>query len=377
MDFPFSAIYNNVKNNCKGGKNMRKLYIDNIRWITVVLVVLYHVIYMFNGIETFGVIGPFSDVQYQDAFQYIVYPWFMLLLFVISGMSARYELEHRSEKEFIKKRTGKLLVPSTLGLLVFWWILGYYNLLIGGGLEQMAAVPKQVLFIIMAVSGIGPLWYIQMLWIFSVLLIWVRRVEKDRLWKLGEKANVPFLVLFAIVIWGAAQILNTPMVVVYRFGIYGAGFFVGYFVLSHDEVMDRLEKCWLPLAVCAVILEAAFTVLYWGRPYAEHSVLDTPLCSLFAWIAVIAALAFMKKWGDISNTLTRWMAAKSWGLYLFHYLFIAMTAYYLTMYTKLPAVLLYLFVAAAGFAGAYLAYEIIRRIPVLRWIVCGIGGKKK
>lgn len=34
------------------------------------------------------------------------------------------------------------------------------------------------------------------------------------------------------------------------------------------------------------------------------------------------------------------------------------------------------FVAAAGFAGAYLAYEIIRRIPVLRWIVCGIGGKK-
>lgn len=103
MDFPFSAIYNNVKNNCKGGKNMRKLYIDNIRWITVVLVVLYHVIYMFNGIEIFGVIGPFSDVQYQDAFQYIVYPWFMLLLFVISGMSARYELEHRSEKEFIKK----------------------------------------------------------------------------------------------------------------------------------------------------------------------------------------------------------------------------------------------------------------------------------
>ena len=122
---------------------MRKLYIDNIRWITVVLVVLYHV---------------------------------------------------------IKKRTGKLLVPSTLGLLVFWWILGYYNLLIGGGLEQMAAVPKPVIFIIMAVSGIGPLWYIQMLWIFSVLLVWGRRVEKDRLWKLGEKADIPFLVLFAIVI---------------------------------------------------------------------------------------------------------------------------------------------------------------------------------
>ncbi len=185
------------------------------------------------------------------------------------------------------------------------------------------------------------------------------------------------LVLFAIVIWGAARILNTPVIVVYRFGIYGAGFFVGYFVLSHDEVMECLEKCWLPLVVCAVILAAAFTVLYWGRPYAEHSVLDTPLCNLFAWVAAIAVLAFMKKWGNISNTFTRWMTAKSWGLYLFHYLFIAMAAYYLTMYTKLPAVLLYLFVAVAGFGGAYLAYEIIRRIPVLRWFICGIGGKKK
>ena len=112
---------------------MRKSYIDNIRWLTVILVVLYHVIYMFNGIETFGVIGPFAKVQYQDAFQYIVYPWFMLLLFLVSGMSARFALNNRSAKEFIRNRTRKLLVPSTLGLLVFWWILGYYNLQIGGG----------------------------------------------------------------------------------------------------------------------------------------------------------------------------------------------------------------------------------------------------
>ena len=40
---------------------MRKVYLDNIRWITVVLVVVYHVIYMYNGVETAGVIGPFAD----------------------------------------------------------------------------------------------------------------------------------------------------------------------------------------------------------------------------------------------------------------------------------------------------------------------------
>ena len=106
---------------------MRKLYLDNIRWITVVLVAIYHVIYMFNGVEIYGVIGPFTEIQYQDVYQYIVYPWFMLLLFVVSGMSARFYLENHTDKEFRKSRTVKLLVPSTLGLFVFQWILGYYN----------------------------------------------------------------------------------------------------------------------------------------------------------------------------------------------------------------------------------------------------------
>ena len=99
---------------------MRKTYVDNIRWMTVILVVIYHVIYMFNGVVTSGVIGPFAPVQYQDAFQYVVYPWFMLLLFVISGMSARFDLNRHTDREFLKSRTVKLLVPSTVGLFVFW-----------------------------------------------------------------------------------------------------------------------------------------------------------------------------------------------------------------------------------------------------------------
>ena len=64
---------------------MRKTYIDNIRWITVLLVVIYHVVYMFNGVTGVGVIGPFSGFQPQDAFLYIVYPWFMFLYVVISS----------------------------------------------------------------------------------------------------------------------------------------------------------------------------------------------------------------------------------------------------------------------------------------------------
>ena len=223
--------------------NTRRIYLVNIRWITVVIVVIYHIIYMFNGVQPFGVIGPFKKHQLQDAFQYVVYPWFMALLFVVSGMSARYYLEKHDTKTFVREKTRKLLVPSTIGLLVFQWILGYYNMKISGAFESFESVPGIVRYMIMAISGIGVLWYIQVLWIFSMLLLLVRKFERDRIWKKGEKTPVWLLVLLTVCVYGFSQVLNTPVVTVYRFGIYGFCFFTGYFIFSHDFMYQSGTSC--------------------------------------------------------------------------------------------------------------------------------------
>jgi peptidoglycan/LPS O-acetylase OafA/YrhL len=357
---------------------MRKTYIDNIRWITVGLVVIYHVIYMFNGVTQHGIIGPFHANQPQDLFQYIVYPWFMLLLFVVSGMSARFELNKVTAKEFVRKRTRKLLVPSTIGLMVWGWVMGYYNMLISGAFEQMGAVPKPILFLIMCVSGTGPLWYIQLLWLFSILLLLIRKIDKDRLWSFCKGAGVAVALVLTVVIYGAAQILNTPVVVVYRFGIYGAGFLIGYFVFSHDEVMDRLERKWILLSLLGAASGVLFVVMYWGRSYPDHEVLDTFVCNLFAWLGTLGVLAFMKKWGGFENRFTNFMKKWSFGLYVFHYLPIAVSAWYLKMYApQLPPVIIYMLVGVSGFAGAFLLNGIISKIPVIRWCVLGIRKEKK
>lgn len=86
---------------------MRKYYIDNIRSLTIILVVIYHVIYIFNSIVVDGVIGPITNTHLLDGVQYILYPWFMLILFIISGMCAKYYLENHSEREFVKARKGR------------------------------------------------------------------------------------------------------------------------------------------------------------------------------------------------------------------------------------------------------------------------------
>ena len=355
----------------------RKLYLDNIRWVTVVLVVIYHVIYMFNGVQPFGVVGPFRERQLQDGFLYLVYPWFMVLLFVVSGMSARYALQSRTAKQFLQDKTRKLLVPSTIGLFAFQWILGVYNLKISGGVD-LAAVPKPALYLITVLSGVGPLWYIQMLWLFCVLLLILRKIEKDRVWNFCSKAPVWSIVLLAIVLYGSAQVLNTPVVTVYRFGIYGFGFFAGCFLFSHEEVMARLCRGWWMYDLTAAVLGITYTLRYFGENYALAPVLNNLHACVYCWFAILGILTTMKNYADTANGFTRWMGKKAWGLYIFHYLPIAVIAYELhTHAPDTPEVLVYLLVSIGAFAGAFLLDACISRVPVLRWCVLGIKKEKK
>ena len=39
----------------------RKFWIDNLRWVTVLLVLLYHVIYFYNNKGVFGGVGGFGN----------------------------------------------------------------------------------------------------------------------------------------------------------------------------------------------------------------------------------------------------------------------------------------------------------------------------
>lgn len=358
---------------------MRKCYLDNIRWITVVLVVIYHVSFIFSAVIPKGMaIPPFKEVQYQDGIQYFLYPWFMVLLFVVSGICARTALDKYGIREFVKMRTRKLLVPSTIGLFVFQWILGYVNMSIAGAFDVMGDnVPMVALYPIMAISGTGALWFIQTLWIFSILLVLVRKFEKGKLFERTKNTSLVGLILLGIPLWIFAQIFNTPVVTVYRFGIYGFAFFVGYFILAHENVMEKIEKAWLPLVIIALASGVAYTFYYFGQEYAVDPVIDSPFSIAYAWIMVLAVFGFMKKFGNWNTKFTQWMGKQSFGLYVFHYLTIAAAALWICHYHNLSALPSYLITAVSGFAGSWILNGVISRIPMVRWCVLGIKRKEK
>ncbi len=357
---------------------MRKLYLDNIRWVTVVLVVLYHVFYMYNAEGLPGTAGKITDleIQYYDIYQYIVYPWLMMLLFIVSGASARYALERHTGREFIKARTVKLLVPVSLGLLTFQFIQGYINMSLSGAADSpdMPLVGKIIACIL---SGIGVLWYLQVLWIFSLVIVLVKKIDKDRLWKICAKTPVWVLILLGAAVYGAGQILNTPIIVCYRFGLYGLSFLIGYFIFSHDEVIEKTKKFFWLFAAAAAGLCISFCAMYFGQNYADNPVYRSPLFLLFGWFGSLAMISGFAKFFDKENAFTKWMNSHSWGLYIFHYLGISAVALYLAKPGLIPAWASYLLSTIAGFALAYGLYFIISRIPFFRWTVLGITKKKE
>ena len=355
---------------------MRRHYLDNIRWITVCLVVLYHVIYMYNSITVFGVIGPFRKVQYQDVLMYLLYPWFMVLLFIVAGMCSRYYLENHSVKAFVRARTRKLLVPSTIGLLVFGWIQGYFNMKISNAFDTLPeTMPGMITYLIMALSGTGVLWFIQLLWFFSMILALIRKFERGKWYAHTAGWSVPVLTLLVLPVWLSGLVLNTPIISVYRFGLYGFTFFLGYFVFAHDEVVDRLSKyrfLFIPLSILTGIL---YVYLHFGDNYAIMPVVGSLSAVVFAWCTILAILGGMKIWGDRSNAVSTFLSKRSYGLYVFHYLPLSIAAYFMHKYTDLGPLSSYLIAGVTSYAGGLLLYEVISRIPVLRW--CVLGERRK
>lgn len=350
---------------------MRKYYLDNIRWITVVLAALYHVIYMFNGVVTDLTVGPFHRVQYQDGLQYLLYPWFMVLLFVAAGACSRYALERRTPGAFLAERTRKLPVPSTIGLFVFQWIGGYVNMKVTNPFALPAETPVFVRYLILSVSGVGVLWFIQTLWIYSVLLLPVRKFESGKLYKYAEKFSVWELLLLAVPLWLSARVLNTPVIPVYRFGIYGAAFFPGYFVFANGVVAERLSRHWPPLSAIALTTGIAYALRYFGENYAVAPVVNSPFSIAYGWFAVLSVFAVAKKFGDRTSPFAIWMGKRSFGLYAFHYPLLS-AALWICKCNGLHAAPSYLIAGLAAFAGSWVLYELISRIPVVRWCVLGI-----
>lgn len=358
---------------------MRKRYLDNIRWITIILVVIFHIFFYYNNIGTepmfAGAAAYNGKITFAGIFQYFVHPWFMLLLFVVAGMSAKYALQSRTNKEFLRGRVDKLLVPSTLGVLAFGWVGGYVIYLHTASANILAETPAFVKLIIIWSSGIGALWFCHVLFLATLILILVRKIVSKFSGNKEKTGNrFPLWILFVLmyfILWGGSHILNMPLITAYRLGIYIPAFLFGYYVFSREDVIEKLKKNVLPLLVLAVAAGIYYISRSYGKNYTEVSVLSRWDLNLYAFLMVLLVLGAGARFLDWHNAFTDYMQRSSFGIYVFH-IPVMLVINYLLVDKNLPMGAVYGIEFCGALAGSLLLYEVVRRIPVLRYWILGI-----
>jgi hypothetical protein len=354
----------------------RKHFIDNIRSITVVMVIFYHVFYLFNSAGVISNIGV-TGIPAFDTLCYFVYPWLMTIMFLVAGISARYALQKRTVKHFLKERAQKLLIPLFGGMFLLGWINGWviyrYNDIFGGN-----SVPVFIKYFVFCFIGMGPLWFNLQLFIVSMVLLVIYKIDKkDRLWAFSGKANIFVLIAIVILFWGSSFLLNTPILTTFRNGIYLFVFFAGYCIFSHDKIIETLAKFRFPLLAAGTILGVIEVYCFYGKSFGDDNCLQHPLTNLYSWIMMLAILGCSRKYLDKTNRFLDYVKSRSFFWYLCHYPIMVLMAYTLVTVFKFPFVFNYILLLVSAFGATVLFSEIVRLIPVLRYLLFGMRNKTK
>ena len=117
-------------------QNTRKHYIDNLRWLTILILIPYHTAMAWNVWGEPNYIF-FEGNKIISSIIVFFSPHFMPLLFVLAGISAKFALQKRTNKEFLAERTKKLLIPCFFGTIALMPIMTFladcFNFSYSGG----------------------------------------------------------------------------------------------------------------------------------------------------------------------------------------------------------------------------------------------------
>lgn len=349
---------------------MRKYFIDNLRWISILLLFPYHTCMIYNNFgENFYVKG--EEISLLSSFIQICYPWFMPLLFVIAGISTCYALEKRTTKQYIQERVSKLFIPLVSGILLLIPIQTFYaekfhNGYSGGYFKQYILFFTKETDLTGYTGGFTPahLWFILYLFIISLIalpiVIKYKNISKKiKLDKLSVFKILPMFFIFGVM----SFILDIEGK---SLGEFFALFMLGYIVLSDDTIQAKLDKSRWYLSGAVVVL-TVLNLLFRNIWFCSYGLAYDVFSGFLSWIGILSAIGMGKHYLDFQNKFTNYFSRASFPIYFFHQSVLVLVAYYTFMVTY--SILLQVIIIMVGtFILTMVIYEVFKRIGFTKFL---------
>lgn len=149
----------------------RLAFIDNLRVLLTVLVVLHHAALTYGNIPMWFYAEPAQDPTggLLDMFVALNQTFFMGFFFLASGIFVPGSTDRRGSKPFLRGRVIRLGVPLLLFLLLMRPIIA-----VPGYLEHGAGEMPYWLYFLVTWTP-GPMWFVETLLVFSLAYVMLRR----------------------------------------------------------------------------------------------------------------------------------------------------------------------------------------------------------
>lgn len=297
----------------------------------------------------------------------LVSPWFMSVLFVIAGISARYSLEKRGTRDFIKERVRKLLIPFIIGLI---FLVPFQTLYARKFFfNYHGEVRNHFKYFFTHFSDLngydgmfilGHLWFLLYLFIiaFTTLLV-IKKIPFNRVERKIDKVNLFQIILLFIPAFVAHYIGNFEG---QSLGKYALLYLFGYYLFTDGFIKKVFDHKKILLSLFS-ISQILLVILYF-----KYSYYGNLFVSFVEWLGILSCITLGNLFLDRENKITNYFKKSSFSIYILHQTILVIVGYYSFMMNN-NIILQICMILFGSFIVTIFFYEIISRIPILKKVI--------
>ncbi|MBQ8122004.1 MAG: acyltransferase [Ruminococcus sp.] len=354
---------------------MRKHYIDNLRWLAILLLIPYHAAMAWNVWEEPNYVF-FHGSKVLSSLIVFFSPYYMPLLFLLAGISTKYALQKRTYGTYISERAKRLLIPLLSGTLlimpVMTFIADKFNFgYTGGSFAHLSVFFTKFTDLTGADGGFsfGQFWFLLYLFVISVIAVGMIAFQKKHLSK--TVSDPPFWV---IIVLGAPLPLLSEILSIGGKSLaeYLYIFLVGYYVFSNDNIIGKAARYSAVLLLFGLSVSMINVYLFiWSE--TKYPLLNTITKFAAEWLMLLALMGLGKSRLDLTGKFPAHMSKISFPFFSFHFVWVVLFQY---IFSKAPissTVFLYFISVVSAYLLTFICCEITLRVPLL----CFLTGTKK
>jgi len=352
----------------------RKHYIDNLRWMILLILIPYHTAMAWN---TWGEPNYifFEGNRLISSIVVFFSPYFMPLLFVLAGISAHLALQKRTLREYLIERVKRLLIPFLFGTIALMPAMSYIGDRLNYSYDKGFLQHYMIFFTkytdLTGADGgfsVGQFWFLLYLFIISIINILIFTLFPKAM-TFTQKA-VPLRVVL---------LLGLPLPIISGWLSMGGKsiieymylFLIGYYIFSDDNTINNTEKNSLLLLGFGITASVLNAYLFLWKD-KEYVLLNTLSKYVSEWIMIIAFIGLAKKFLNFSGKISNYMQKRGFLFYIYHFIWVVTFQYLLFILCGKQTIILFAGSIILSYLFTLITCEISMRIPLL----CFLTGTK-